>query len=91
MTNTTYQIQINDGITAHFPAWQYVVRDGEDMDNDMHLHARIRSGDYFLTLATELDRIAQSLAGVKAPEAPELERIVSELMAIGQDYTISKK
>lgn len=100
MTNSSYKLQTDQswdgtlGLLDHYPATQFFVRDADDADDAdarMHMRARVRSGDYLLTLATELDKIAQSLASVKAPEAPELERIVSELISIGQDYTVSKK
>lgn len=98
MTNTTYQLQSSQtwdgalGLLGHFPGRQFIVCDeADDLVARMHMQARVRSGDYFLTLATELDKIAQGLATVKAPEAPELERIVTELLSVGQDYTITKK
>ncbi len=52
--------------------------------------ARALSGDYFETLATELDKIAQGLAVAQAPEAPELERMVSELLYIGRNFKLTK-
>lgn len=91
MSSSTYQLQVPDRIMSHFPGLQTFARDQEDKEINLHMHARVRSGDYFLTLATELDKIAQSLAGAKAPEAPELERIVAELISIGQDYTVTRK
>jgi hypothetical protein len=98
MSSTKYQFNTNPtwdgpiGFNSHFSGWQFFVRDAEDdMEMNLHMHARLRSGDYFSTLAIEIDKIAQSLANVKAPEALELERIVTELLSIGQDYTVIKK
>ncbi|HSH17902.1 MAG TPA: hypothetical protein VK978_00815 [Candidatus Saccharimonadales bacterium] len=95
-SDITYQLRGAAGVLSHFPAPASYVRDGDDKFNDfdqakLHMQARIRSGDYFGTLATELERIAQSLDAVKAPEAPELERIVTELLYVGQNYGVVKK
>ena len=61
-----------------------------DMPAELLMRARISSGDYFITLATELDRLAQGLAAADAPEAPALERIVPELLYLDSHYVIRK-
>jgi hypothetical protein len=86
----SYQLSSPINILSHYPFRQFVVRDTES-DADMLRKARIRSGDYLMTLATELESIAQQLSDVKAPEAPELERIVSELIYLERNYTISPR
>ena len=84
---------MNLNILSHFPAWQPVVRDTFD-DADMNaliVGARVRSGDYFATIAMELDKVAQALSMARAPEAPELERLVSELLYVQQHYSVVRK
>ena len=84
-------------ILSHFPLVQPLLRDGSqgaaDSDDlsELHIRARVSSGDYFATLATELDKLAQGLSAVQAPEAPELERIVSELLYVDRNYHVIKK
>jgi hypothetical protein len=95
MNDVSYSLPTFGTILGHFPGLQPVVRDAAAANNDdvseWLIRARVRSGDYFVTLATELDKIAQSLSGVRAPEAPELERVVSELLYINDSYTLTKK
>lgn len=81
------------GVLSHFPGRQWLVRDsgGSDADRDMLLRARIRSGDYFETLATELDRIAQALPEEHIAEINEIERIVAELIRANKGYRVTPK
>jgi hypothetical protein len=91
MTNAvTYRITPSNRILNHFWTTPKLVRDEEE-DAAMLRRARIRSGDYLMTLATELERVAQSLGDVRAPEAPELERIVSELLYLERNYRIVER
>lgn len=85
---TTYKLKPLGYILKHFPAKQAFVHDSDD-DTDLLRQARIRSGDYLMTLSTELDKIAQSLTNVNAPEAAELERIVAELIYIEKNYSLA--
>ncbi|MDB5181846.1 MAG: hypothetical protein JWP13_609 [Candidatus Saccharibacteria bacterium] len=85
-----YQLQGFGGVIAHFPIFPTFVRDIEE-DAEILRQARIRSGDYLTTLATELEQIAESLDAAKAPEAPALERIVSELIYVDRNYSITPR
>lgn len=93
MHNPTYQINPSAGLLRHFPGLLGLVRDGGEADNDAELllEARVRSGDYIVTLATELEKLADGLAGVHAPEAAELERLTHELMGLNKHYRLVKK
>lgn len=95
MTDMTYHVSsaIAGRMLGHFPALQPLVRDKGEADNeeDLLLQARVRSGDYFMTLATELESIADSLAVADMPEAAELERITKELISLHKDYRIVGK
>lgn len=91
MSNSaTYHISAPTGLLNHFWTTPAFVRDKAE-DDEMLRQARIRSGDYLMTLATELERVAQSLTEIKAPEAPELERIVSELLYLDRNYRIVER
>lgn len=90
----TYKLPFGGLVTDHFAAPAFFVRDQADDEMRMNLQARVRSGDYFMTIATELDEIAQNLSRLNlagAVEANDLERIVAELFILTQDYTIVKK
>lgn len=89
INTTTYQVKAAAGVLSHFPAMNFFVRDTDE--TDLLREARIRSGDYLMTLSTELEQIAQNLAAVKAPEAPELEKIVAELLYIERNYKLAKR
>lgn len=88
--NSVYHMQPFSGVLSHFPGLQPFVRDTEE-NADILRQARIRSGDYFMTLATELEQLAESLSAVKAAEAPALERIVAELLYVDRNYMITPR
>lgn len=91
---STYQLQTLSGLLSHFPQRVRLVRDSdsdEDFDAEMLSRARVRSGDYFMTLATELDKLAQNIARSNDADAGELERLVSELLFIDRNYKILQK
>ncbi len=88
-------------VLSHTPVQQYFVYDhgldsasdefgSEENMTELLARARAQSGDYFDTLATELDKIAQSLALAQAPEAPEIERLVHELLYVGRNFKLVK-
>ena len=97
MNDVSYQLPSLGGLLVHFPQSQPVVLDvapniSDNTDGlgyeNLLVRARIRSGDYFVTLATELDKMAQGLNAVRAPETSELERVVSELLYIHDNYRL---
>lgn len=77
----------------HFPGKNRLVCDNAPSDDDFWIRARIRSGDYFLTVATELDQIIQSLASGISSNAvlPELECLVTELIGVNKVYRVVPK
>lgn len=89
----TYQLSTIGSLLSHFPGRLDFVRDAtdEDADTEMLAKVRVRSGDYFMTVATELDKLAQSIASTNDAEAAQLERLVSELLFIDRNYTIVNK
>ncbi|HEX8182164.1 MAG TPA: hypothetical protein VF575_01020 [Candidatus Saccharimonadales bacterium] len=94
MNPTNYTIKSHSTTLSHFPAVQPIVRDTDDhadVSQELMMHARARSGDYLMTLAIELDVVAQELAATDAALAPEIERLVAELIYLNRDYAIRKK
>lgn len=95
MNTTPYGMNNTAGAVTHFPGRLRLVRDGLDnadsLEQQIRIQARVRSGDYPMTLATELDKLAQSIAAVGGPEAVELERLVNELLYIHKHFTIVRK
>jgi hypothetical protein len=88
--SATYHLSTLGGFLTHFPARQPYVRDADE-DADMLRQARLRSGDYLMTLATELEQIAETLQAELAPEAPALERIVTELHYVDRNYKLEPR
>jgi len=63
-----------------------------DQERDLYaiqeLDARVRSGDYFVTLATTLDQISGTMDDYTT--RAKLEEIVSDLIYLQDTYTIEK-
>lgn len=86
-----YTVPFGGIVTAHFPTPMLFVRDDADDQVHMQVHARVRSGDYFMTVATELEEVAHRLTKTSAAEANDLERIVAELLVVAKSYTVTHK
>lgn len=80
---TNFQGLLNHG-------WQRptFVRDARE-DRRMQLEAQVRSGDYFITLATNLERINQKLAD--SPESASLQNMITDLLYLQMKYKVSKQ
>lgn len=99
MSDVAYLVRNHGSVMNHFPpALPWLLRDGyhdagsdNTSDVQMAIRARVRSGDYFVTLATELDRLAQELGPVPNRQAEELERIISELLFVNSHYRVVRK
>ena len=94
MSTATYALPANNKILNHAPAahkFTTWLADGVDdkrqFTNDDALAA---SGDYFITLATALDKIAQNLPRDGA-EQIEIENLVSTLFYLQKHYVIIAK
>lgn len=55
------------------------------------LQAQVASGDFFVTLATSLDQISQSLSRSQHSDYILLEKAISDLLYLHQNYQIVKK
>lgn len=86
----SYQLPTFTGLTNSWgqPA---LLRDGDDTIESwamQEIDAQVRSGDYFVTLATRLDELSKSSndSMVRFP----LEEAVSDLIYLQDNYTITK-
>lgn len=92
-TNGSYALQPNYGILSH---WGNPLAVGDYDDNYISVDAekldvQIRSGDYFVTLATTIEVLSQRLAIDKNPAANDFERIANELLYLQNYYKVVKK
>jgi hypothetical protein len=59
-----------------------------DLSQDKELEAQVRSGDYFITLATKLDSLTRDVS--EHTTRLELEDVVSDLIYMQGKYNINK-
>jgi hypothetical protein len=92
-TYRSYSIPRGGVVLRHLPSRPRptFLRDLAADDPGLHLRAKIRSGDYLATVATDLERIAQSMARSHQAYTPDIERIAAELLAVAKDYTLTSK
>ena len=92
MASSTYAIADPGLVLSHF--WPQrstaLVRDAADQHGSA-LDAAIRSGDYFITLATTLESIADSLAGADDAAAGALGALIKELEYAQGNYRVIPK
>ena len=67
------------------------VRDQSLEDKNYELEAQIRSGYYFVTLATELELLAEERVFHHLRPSPKLEKIINDLNYLQEHYKITKK
>ena len=94
MTATDYALPVTPAITNHadfaaLPAW---LGDFASVGNREfnHLDAMAASGDCFITLATQLDKIAQGLPQ-NSSEQIELENMVQVLFYLQDNWQLAVK
>jgi hypothetical protein len=93
MGTSTYVLPVAPAILVHetddLPVWlgDY----GEGVSREFNIaDAMAASGDYFITLATRLDLIAQGLKR-DSPEQIELEHLVTTLFYMQDHYDLTAK
>lgn len=90
MNTLSYQMPTFIGLMSH--GWQPVVfvRDeAEEEKLPTLVDIQVQSGDYFVTLATQLDSIGSQLVNWSARS--KLEDAVSDLIYLQDNYRITKK
>lgn len=70
---------------------QYYVRDQDADFSNIMFEARMRSGDYFVTLITELEKLAELLDADGIPEATYVQRLSAELAYLDKHYVLQPK
>lgn len=89
-TALNYQLPTFSGLVTHEVTKTWFVRDtAEETASYSEIDAQVRSGDYFVTLATKLDLIGSYSTSL--PVRLSLEDIVSDLMYLQETYEIVKK
>jgi hypothetical protein len=83
-----YTLQLQNIFLGHGWSRPTTVRDG--VDDNLETAALVASGDYFITLATRLDKLSQDLAKTSPAAHLELEKIIKQLTYLQRHYTINK-
>lgn len=84
----TYQLPVFTGLTTHGEE-ALLLRDGLISDREQQkLDIEVRSGDYFVTLATKLDLLGQNITNRYIRTS--IEQIVTDLVYMQHTYTITK-
>lgn len=90
MNNPTYNLSLTTGLWFHAQPHTYMLQDGETHDDHHELKAQVRSGYYFLTLATALDAIAQKLPASQRGSTLLLDKFIQDLEYLHEHYAIIK-
>lgn len=88
----SYKLSAFTGLMSHGAAETLLLRDwnfDHSISSKDLVDVQVRSGDYFVTLATILDRLAGEI-DTYATRA-ELENIVSDLIYLQDNYSITKQ
>lgn len=82
---TTYQLSGFTGLLGH--GWR-LPKLARDIEPDYELDAQVRSGDYFVMIATALDLLGRKTTDYELKI--KLEAIVSDLIYLQDNYSIIK-
>jgi len=88
MHSVAYSLPTFTGLLGHGRNSARLLHDQEDEEVIYPLEAKVRSGDYFVTLAMELDLLGKMTDDSRLKTA--LEDIVSDLIHLQDNYTIVK-
>lgn len=87
----TYQLQSFSGLMSSWTGTHFV-RDTDDESQHtearLDIEAQVRSGDYFIMLATKLDAVGREATEYNVRAG--VEDIVSDLIYLQDNYTITK-
>jgi hypothetical protein len=89
-----YKLPTFTGLISHSWASVGFLRDTADEHKtdavaEQEVDVQVRSGDYFVTLATDLDRLSGKVTNHST--RLEIEDVISDLIYLQDHYTISKK
>lgn len=90
MKEDVYSLTLASQTLSHgFPGWFF--GDHDLSVEELELNAQVRSGDYFETLASQLDDICKDLAESDDTNYVILEAIIKNLLYLQKTHTIVKK
>lgn len=90
MSGASYALRPDYGLLSHWNDSPRLVGDYISVDTEK-LDIQIRSGDYFVTLATMLEVLSQRLIVEKNSAAIDFQQIADELLYLQHHYEIVKK
>lgn len=90
MPTATYALSRSDVVLSHSPALAWFLRDVPRNPEELQMSAQAASGDYFATLAAELEQVAAVLPQ-ESGEQYRLQAMVTTLLYLQNNYTIRKK
>lgn len=90
MSSITYSLSFADHLLSHGPGRTRLMRDFID-ENPEGVGALVASGDCFITLATTLDEVVETLSSADEIARPQLERLVRTLLYLQRHYKITRK
>lgn len=82
----TYALSGFTGVLTH--GWRRPKLVKDEAIPNRELEAKVRSGDYFVTIATELDQLGREASDYSTKI--ELENLVSDLIYLQDHYQITK-
>jgi hypothetical protein len=89
-TDSVYSLPLPGQLTSHGDEPVLLLRDGS-RSNKEELIAQVRSGNYFVTLATLLDTLSANLTDENEAEAMILQVMVDNLIYLDENYELVKK
>jgi hypothetical protein len=87
----SYSLNASDGVISHGYGAINLFNEPGDLDTPEAIDALVASGDCFVTLATALEAINQSLTADAKTAGPQLERLASILFYMQRYYKIKSK
>lgn len=92
MVNPAYSFALRDLFTNHGSNGGGLVQDVDDQPNAMLVESLVASGDCFVTLATESDKISELLTKPSNKHVSlELDKLTRMLLYLQQHYKVVKK
>lgn len=88
---SAYQLVLGNKLLGHYGRAIKTVQDADEASTQrLYVEMQVRSGDYFVTLATRMDGIAHQIHGYDEVLAAEIDDVVSELLYLQRSYQIVK-
>ena len=85
-----YDLKINKSDSFVIPS-DLLFADYDGAGTEVDVHVLIRSGQYFATIATKLDKILKDIRETSVSAKTELQKLVEELLFLQEHYRITKK